>query len=184
MAALHDFCVKPVSSSYFFDGIITVGNTRHYIQKVPFKRLSIAGYKDLDRHTVGSDMWIQSLCGMKKGSEGVWYRLKTPSEEYRRFHIPFLWLADMAKHFLDYLNNYEDMSLDMFSSSFYDWLQQMHGEDGICQEWMAVYGDTDFRRVITAHPLFLRNEAANLNNSYLVHTIWKEIVPPLRVFLP
>ncbi|MCJ1416740.1 DNA methyltransferase Dim-2 [Xylographa parallela] len=101
--ALHDSITTTLRTPGYFDGMILEGNERHYFQKIPFRILSVGGYDDLDTHTVEGQIWIQSLLGAKANDGGIWYRLKTPSKEYARYHTPFLWVADLAKYVLDFM---------------------------------------------------------------------------------
>lgn len=177
-AALHDLCVKSTNNLYCFDGLLCDGQTKRYVQRVPFERLSIEGYEDTSVPTVGPNIWIQSLQGgAKAGISGVWYRLRIPSPEYARFHQPFLWLADFAKHFVDYLKAHKKVSLRNFRCEFFDWLLKLHGDQTPFKRWAKEYGDGDFRRAIIAHSAFLLHEALQISNSYLSHPIWGEIGP-------
>lgn len=177
MAALHDFCVKPANNFYFFDGIITDGNVRRYVQKIPFQWLAIGGYEDTNYHTVGRDLWVQTTLGRSGFEHGVWYQLGTPASEYQRFHDPFLWLATFSKHLVDFLRHHEDLSLNMFKQKFYSWLQQLHGDSESFRQWLKAYGDVDFRRVIAAHPQFLISQVLQLEDAYGSHALWGEVHP-------
>lgn len=157
---------------WFFDGVICYGNQRRYLQRIPFEILSIGGYEDTSLHTIGSDIWIQSIQSQKAD---IWYRLKSPAPEYKRYHEPFLWLADLSKHTIDFLKNNRKVMLHQFKCHFYRWLQQFHGHDLTFQNWFRVYNDTDFTRVIAAHSAFLLNQAVQTNRSYESHPLWGEI---------
>ena len=170
--SLRDICTKSDGDVWYLDGIIHDGLTRRYVQRIPFKLLSIGGYENFNQHTVRSHIWIQSVCG---NESDLWYCLENPSPEYRRFHDAFLWLADFAKHLIDYLYNNETVSLNMLRRGFYDWLQDIHGHDSAFQKWLADYPDADFRRVIAAHPHFLYNEARQLDPGYESHPLWGEV---------
>ena len=129
--------------------------------------LSISGYEDLEAHSVNHDIWIQSI---QAHEQNVWYRLGKPSSEYKRFHEPFLWVANFAKYFVDFLNNHMCVSINAFSRDFYTWLHSFHGTDLGFQKWIEDYGDTDFRRAVAAHPKFHFNEARQINY-YIKHPI-------------
>jgi len=43
--------------------------------------------------------------------------------EYRRFHMPYLWLATFAKYFIDYLMCHSRVELADFRSDFFQWLE-------------------------------------------------------------
>ena len=123
-------------------------------------------------HTVDDRLWIQSKAGE---TFDVWYCLKRPSPEYRRFHNKYLWLADLAKHVTDYLHNHKTIRLSDFRIRFYDWLRYEHGSDLAFREWLALYGAMDFRRAISRYSRFLWNEAGQLSSEYGKHPVWNEI---------
>lgn len=177
LVALSDLGVKPANHCYYLDGLLSDGHVKHYIQNVPFKTLSIGGYEDTSVSTVDSDVWIQSMEGAKANYCGVWYRLKSPSPEYARFHEPFLWLADFAKHVIDFLKEHKNVSLQNFRGEYFEWLRDLHGDHQAFQQWAEAYGDVDFRRAIVAHSAFLQNQALQLNDSYRSHPLWGEVGP-------
>lgn len=170
--SLHEICSKPNSDLWYMDGILHDGRTQTYIQRVPFSLLSIGGYENFNQHTVRSHVWIQSVRGREKD---VWYCLENPSPEYRRYHEAFLWLADFAKHLIDFMYNNERVSLHTLRTNLYNWLQDTHGQDLAFNQWQADYPDTDFRRVAAAHHQFLYNEARQLDVSYGSHPLWGEV---------
>ena len=162
-------------STYFLlDGILAYDGKRRYIQGVPFKTLSIGAYEDLSLHTVGSQMWIQSVCGT---TSNIWYCLKSPTFEYRRYHIVFLWLTDLAKHVIDYINSHDTVLLRNFRDDFWHWLQKIHGFDKTFNTWISQYGKRDFRQAIIANVAFLYNQAAQIGRKYISCPLWGEIDP-------
>ena len=170
--SLHDICSKPDRDVWYLDGVLHDGRTRTYIHRAPFNLLSIGGYENFNQHTVRSHVWIQTVCGKEKD---VWYCLGNPSAEYRRYHDAFLWLADFAKHLIDFMYNNDRVSLNMLRTNFYNWLQDIHGHDSAFQQWLVEYPDADFRRVAAAHPQFLYNEARQLDLNYGLHPLWREV---------
>lgn len=163
------------SNSFFlFDGTLCYGVTKKYIQSVPFEFLSIGEYDNLSSHTVGKNIWIQSIAGK---SRGIWYCLRIPTKEYARFHMPFLWLADLSKHLVDYLSNNHMVHLMDLRRSFYMWLDDIHGNDQSFRLWFNQYNDFDFRRAVAAHASFLFNQAGVLDRAYISHPLWSEIDP-------
>lgn len=178
-AMLQDLCVRPGNNNYCFDGVLCDGQTKRYVQNVPFEKLSIGAYEDTNIPTVGSNIWIQSIRGAKAKThrDGAWYRLRTPSAEYARFHQPFLWLADFAKHFVDYLKQHKNVSLQNFKQDFFLRLLNLHGNKLSFNQWAQAYGDHDFRRAVVAHSAFLQHEAFLLSDFYRSHRLWGEIGP-------
>ena len=156
------------------DGILSFGGKRRYVQRVPFDTLSIGGYEDKSLHTIGSEIWIQSLRGRKMD---VWYRLKAPAPEYRRYHEPFLWVAELAKHVIDYMTDHEKVSIFSFRSNFFGWLEEVHGSSDAFRNWHSKYKDADFRRVIACHSGFLYHQAMQLDPKYDLHPVWAETDP-------
>ena len=174
MVQLHDMGSRS-NGLFYFDGIISYGKTRHYVQKIPFEILSIGGYEDTDLHTVGENLWIQSRTGKRLN---VWYRLRNPAPEYRRFYEPFLWMADFAKHVVDYMNCHKQVSLMHMKRKFHQWLQQTHGTEESLQRWLGKRnGNVDFRTTTAANAPFLLNQASQLGPAYSKHPLWDESDP-------
>ena len=166
---------------FYFDGVICYAGRQRYVQKVPFELLSIGGYEEPERSTVGPYIWIQSIEGTRSD---VWYRLRTPAAEYKRYHQQFLWMADLAKHVVDYLQTHAGVVLSAFRQRFYEWLQDLHPTDGCVRRWLDQYGDQDFRRVVAAHANFLYFQAALVDAKYGKHPIWEEIHPRILRAIP
>ena len=137
--------------------------------------MAIGGYKELDRPTVGNEVWIQSIQSQKAG---VWYRLRTPAPEYRRFHEPFLWIADLAKHVVDYLHIHWQVTLNHFREQFHTWMKCQYGSNTHACNWLKC-GSRDFRRVVAAHANFLYCQASQVDHELENHPLWKEIHPRL-----
>ena len=173
LISIHEVDARGLSH-WFFDGYICHGQHREYVERVPCNKFSIGGFEDTSWHTVGSSIWCQSHAGE---SLNLWYCLRRPSAHYERFHEPFLWLADLAKHLVDYLNSHELVSLKDLKESFYAWLVNTHGNDIDFQQWLKTYHGIDFRRIVAAHAAFLYNQAALLGEVYISHPLWSEIDP-------
>lgn len=175
LTSLHNLKTRRGHHGYLFDGVLCHGSLRRYVQKVPFEILSIGNYEDTDQHTVGSNIWLQTAQSKRVS---VWYQLGQPAREYERYHQPFLWLADLSKHFVDFLDNHDKVSLHDFRERFFSWINSLHGQDSSFQRWLAEYGGTDFRRVIAANPEFLWNQARDLNHSaFEKHPLSVEVHP-------
>ena len=173
LISLHDVEGRG-TTHWFFDGVVCHGQEKKYVQRISGNAFSIGGFEDTDLHTTHSSLWIQSKASQKLN---VWYSLGQPASQYKRFHQPFLWLADLAKHTVDYLNSHDQVFLKNFRKDFQTWLQGAHGADEGFRRWQKVYNDTDFRRVVTAHAAFLYNQAALLGREYTLHPLWNEIDP-------
>ncbi|RYO75349.1 hypothetical protein DL764_010519 [Monosporascus ibericus] len=85
---------------FFFDGILSVADSRLYLKRVPFRELPVGNYGD-EHHSVGDQIWIRSILNERLNKE-IYYKLGSPSVEYARYYHPFLWIADLAKHVIDY----------------------------------------------------------------------------------
>ncbi|KAI9874758.1 MAG: DNA methyltransferase Dim-2 [Pleopsidium flavum] len=175
LISLHNLESRRGHHGYLFDGVLCHGSLRRYVQRVPFGILSIGNYEDTDQHTVGPSIWLQTACSRRVN---VWYQLGQPSPEYERYHQPFLWLADLSKHFVDYLDNHDKVSLRDFKETFFSWINNLHGQDSSFQRWLAEYAGTDFRRAIAANPEFLWNQARDLNQqAFDKHPLSVEVHP-------
>ncbi|KAM5475340.1 putative DNA (cytosine-5-)-methyltransferase [Microsporum audouinii] len=181
MVPLNDVANKEGGTTFYFDGIIKPeGNTGSevgllYLQRVSFSLVSLGGYEDPSRHSVGGDIWIQSRYCHSRGN--IWYRIGKPSAVYASYHHFFSWLADLAKHFVDYLHadKARDVTLNHFKNDFHDWLVDCHKGDPTFISWLAEYGSRDFRHAINAHGKFLRGQSFTIDFSYSHHTLWDEL---------
>lgn len=176
MVQLSALKAKPGCDDLFMDGIVSFEGTTFRLQCVRFSELSIEGYNDTDCHLIAKSIWIQTVQGKPRD---VYYRLTNPSHEYRRFHNVFLWTADLAKHFVDFLLAHAAVQLADFRSRFRDWLMGVHGKSTDIQEWIKCLPGTDFRATIVAHVEYLWKEAlavitpeSELNS----HLIWAEFL--------
>ncbi len=162
--------------SFLFDGILTNGRLKRYVERVPFELLSLGNYEQIALHSVDDQLMIASKKSIK---QNVWYQLGKPSSEYERYHTPFLWLADLAKHFIDYLSVHERVVLNDFREKFYHWLDDQHGWDITFREWLEQFGHSDFRTAIAANTEFLWKEAADSALAYHERNqkqpIWSEV---------
>lgn len=110
MRPLNHLSSKLKANEFLFDGILSVGKTRHYVQGVPFNVCSIGNYGE-EQHTVGDNIWIQSHHNARKE---IYYRLGAPAPDYVRFHTEFKWLADLSKHFMDFCHIFEKNEVSVF----------------------------------------------------------------------
>ena len=171
LVSLHEIN-ELATKNFYFDGVISYAGRRRYVQKVPFEILSIGGYEEPQRSTVGPYIWIQSIEG--KISD-VWYRLRTPAAEYRRYYEPFQWIADLAKHTVDYLQTHQLVRLDDFRNRFFEWLQDLYLDNESVRWWLIQHTDHDFRRIIAAQANFLYFQALQVGQEYGKHPLWEEV---------
>ncbi|QDS77999.1 hypothetical protein FKW77_002298 [Venturia effusa] len=121
-------------------------------------------------------IWIQTARGNQKS---VYYRLTTASHEYKRFHLAFLWVADLAKHFVDFLLEHAAVQLADFRGKFHAWLIEVHAESAEFQNWINYLPVTDFRTSIVAHIEYLWKEALDIitpESELKSHPIWAEFL--------
>lgn len=180
MVSLHEINENGVTH-FYFDGVICYAGRRRHVQKVKFEILSIGGYEEPERSSVGPYIWIQSVEGARRC---VWYRLGHPAEEYKRYHKPFLWIADLAKHLVDYLHIHTGVVLFDLRYRFHDWLQSLYPNHECVRRWLDQYGDRDFRRIVAAHANFIYCQAFQVNKKYDNHPIWDEIRPRFLFAVP
>ncbi|KAF3490506.1 DNA methyltransferase Dim-2 [Arthroderma uncinatum] len=182
MVPLNDVANKEGGAVFFFDGILRSEQNAQsnvdplYLQQISFSLVSLGGYEDPDLHTVGTDIWIQSTHCKNQGK--IWYRLGKPSSVYEPYHHFFVWLADFAKHFVDYLHadGHENVTLNQFKDNFYDWLVGCHKDDPTFTSWLREYGSRDFRHAINAHGKFLRGQSFTVDaDAFSRHKLWDEI---------
>ncbi|KAL8724103.1 MAG: hypothetical protein Q9166_008136 [cf. Caloplaca sp. 2 TL-2023] len=184
LVSLQDLNDRGGNSTFCFDGILSVGKDRQrqrYVQKVPFETLSIGAYEDTTLHTVGPDIWLQSTAGI---SSNIWYRLKTPATEYLRYHESFVWLADLAKHVVDFIHAHNRTRLHDFKGTFTAWLARLHGLDYRFLSWRSRFPQADFRQAVAAHATFLYNQAGQLGSHYRSQPLWSEIDPVTLTAIP
>ncbi|KUI72320.1 DNA (cytosine-5)-methyltransferase 1 [Cytospora mali] len=159
MRALHTHATLTGKTVFYFDGVLKVGDVRHLLRQVPFEQIPLGNYGK-NHPTVGDQLWIRSKFNEK---QEIYYRLKSPSREYARFHKAFLWVADLAKHvvdFAEYMIDQHDrnVSLHHFKGDFGQWLRQTHGKEPEFKKWYKQRGCDDFRQSIVANQAFLRKE--------------------------
>jgi DNA (cytosine-5)-methyltransferase 1 len=184
--SLHALLAKVRCDRLLFNGTLSVGSQRRYVQALPFEVLSIGGYNDLDCHSV-SEVWIQTAHGR---TNNIWYRLRKPAPEYVRYHEPFCWVADLGKHFADYLLRHKYAELDDFRIRFHTWAMQQHSVSARFRRWLKQFGSSDFRVAIAAHSDYLWKETTSINNDLQNRPIWGEVdhralraIPPQKPYL-
>ena len=165
-------------SELLFDGILSFGEEKRFLKGVPFRTMAIDGYGDPDVHSLRDRICIQSPSAQ---NANVWYQLGKPSQEYRRFYHPFLWLAQFAKHFVDYLLDTENVTLNHFRNRFSEWLWVKYQDNSSFQKWFNRCSRLrDFRTTVAAHVGFLWNECYSVDDresGLCSRLIWGEVDP-------
>ncbi|KAI1296007.1 S-adenosyl-L-methionine-dependent methyltransferase [Xylaria venustula] len=162
----------------YFDGILQHGDAKFYVRNVPFERLPVGNYGKLN-HTVGDQIWILSKFNESLGRE-IYYKLGSPAPEYRRFYLPFLWIADLAKHVVDYCEHRRGQSrhavLNDFKCRFSSWATGVHKSSTVFAKWHAANRTTDFRASIVANIDYIFEQANGVSRDISSwHHIWKEV---------
>ncbi|KAI0533089.1 S-adenosyl-L-methionine-dependent methyltransferase [Xylaria digitata] len=162
----------------YFDGVLQHGDVKFYLHRVPFHKLPVGNYGEHE-HTVGDQIWILSKLNESLSRE-VYYKLRSPAPEYRRFHTPFLWIADLAKHVIDYCEHRRGQSrpavLHDFKSRFSIWMMCRHRTSTAFERWYTANGSTDFRGAVIANIDYIFEEAYGLDPKIASwHHIWKEV---------
>ncbi|KLP08641.1 cytosine C5-DNA-methyltransferase [Fusarium fujikuroi] len=178
MCSLHHLHTKHGFNTVFFDGKLSVGNTAFYVHRVEISALPIENYGTLSKHTVKDKIWVRSVLNTERE---IYYRLNSPAKEYRRFFDPFLWVADLAKHFVDYLKfkgeEDDQVTIFHFRSNFSIWLAKRHRHAPDFISWKGQHVNDDFRTAIVANIAFLHKEAIGVlgHRKTYKHVIWAEV---------
>ncbi|OBT93510.2 DNA methyltransferase Dim-2 [Pseudogymnoascus verrucosus] len=173
MTGLQDLMTRTGNPSYCFDGILSVGGQKRYVQGVPFKLVSVAGY-GIEFDEV-EHVWIKSCANSRSN---VYYRLKDPHPHYKRYHDGYLWLANLSKHFVDYALEVAEsggkVSIHNFRHDFADWMDKEHDESVSFQEWLKKHSGRDFRSALTSNIDFVAKDAIG---TYMLDDldIWAEV---------
>jgi DNA (cytosine-5)-methyltransferase 1 len=165
MRPLYSLYAANSSPILAFEGtLVGAGKRKSYVRDIPFDRISVGNF-GANLHSVDGNVWIESLRN-RRMSSSIFYRLGTPSKHYARFHASFLWVADLAKHFTDYLTQRGQQSRRVgivdFRENFALWLQRTHGQDGTFRTWYSAYRKPDFCVPVAANVEFLFNQAHSI----------------------
>ncbi|EEY17489.1 DNA methyltransferase Dim-2 [Verticillium alfalfae VaMs.102] len=180
MRPLQTLCTKDAHSTLYADGILSCGDAKFFVRGIAFGDLPLGNY-GMAKPTVGDRIWISSTLNQRIGKKNIYYKLTTPAKEYARYYHGFLWIADLAKHVVDYMAVAGDkkrrVEFRHFKSHFHRWLIQAHGRNAVFNRWLNQYGRTDFRVAVNAYSDFIYKEAHGVLTSQQVffHTFWKEI---------
>ena len=156
---LQHLATKVAHDTCYFDGVLRSGGDEHYVRGVSFNELPIGNYGILHA-SVDDQIWIRSHVNRKRE---VYYKLKNPAPEYAKFHGPFLWLADLSKHVVDFCSvqareKGRPVTLWHFQKDFINWLDNLHGSSPDFQRWRSQYPGGDYRRAVVANVEFIWKE--------------------------
>lgn len=157
-----------------FNGVLSYNGVRHYVQDVPVKSYSIDGYGAVD--DPNATVYILSPQASREREYDVWYRLRSPSRQYKCYQEAFQWVATLGKHVIDYLDDQRNVGLADFRQKFNAWLQHRFPNNPDFHVWREAYGSFDFRKTVHAHISYLWSEAVCLQGKTLLkeHPLWDE----------
>ncbi|KAK4100403.1 hypothetical protein N658DRAFT_516695 [Parathielavia hyrcaniae] len=145
MRPLQHMATKRRHSQFYFDGVLSLGPVKHYVENVEVSGLPIGNY-GTSHPTVKGQIWIRSRLNSKRE---VYYLLKKPRVEYARFYTPFLWTADLAKHVVDYsasmIQQRRQVEIHSFKAHFAQWLVNTHGRSAVFWNWRGKHPSNDYR---------------------------------------
>ncbi|KAK3290641.1 uncharacterized protein B0H64DRAFT_368033 [Chaetomium fimeti] len=165
-SAVYPFEMRPLQhlstrmghDRFYFDGVLSIGGCRHYVEKVEVSELPIGNYGTAHTTTQGQ-IWVRS--GLNSRRE-VYYRLGKPAAEYARFHIPFLWVVDLAKHVVDFsaamISQGRQVRIRSFETHFIQWVHKTHGRSAEIDLWRRRHPSDDYRTSATANIDFIWKE--------------------------
>lgn len=176
---LHHLCTRAASDNFYFDGVLSHGDSRFFVRRVPFRELPVGNYL-VANHTVGDQIWIRSRRNESR-TPAIYYKLGRPSLEYERFHDGFLWIADLAKHVVDFCEHMSGrnrpITLHDFRDTFSSWLQKHHQKSSEFRIWRKQHPSDDFRTSVTANVEYIYKEVYGILGPKSAHKIqlFKEI---------
>lgn len=170
---------RGATNDLWFDGTLSVGNEKRYVERVPFQELTVEGYGDLNVVSLRGKICIRSTYASRYPSQSVWYELGSPDSQYARYHEPYLWIAHLGKFFVDFLIKIKAVTLNHFRSRFITFLTTHYSSPDFAS-WHKEYGSNDFRNAVAANYDYLWKECCGLSHeddlaSLLEHPIWDEL---------
>ncbi|KAH7080721.1 S-adenosyl-L-methionine-dependent methyltransferase [Paraphoma chrysanthemicola] len=175
LISLHHLEI-PLTKRLCFDGFLCVGDLRLFVRGLTVQDSSIEGYGDDESPEVV--VFVRSEFASKDRDYDIWFRLQKPTKAYKKFHDPFMWIAQLAKHVLDYMEEQPSpVDLMAFRDDFYQWLVRRFGRDMHFQDWHQSFrNQKDFRVAVNAYSEYLYLQAFNLPGSktLLKHPLWSE----------
>lgn len=191
MRGLHGHATRAGEEHFYFDGILRVGDVQHYVRKVRFDQIPLGNY-GTGEPTVGDQIWVCSKLNEKRDKypgqkTDIYYKLKKPVIEYARFHKDFLWVADLAKHVVDFceyqIANKRNVSIHQFKNKFGKWVRQMHGKSTDFLQWYKQRSTDDFRQSVIANTPFIRKEVYGVFRGKSRHLqLFREIAAPFNLY--
>ncbi|KAF1916338.1 hypothetical protein BDU57DRAFT_516387 [Ampelomyces quisqualis] len=178
LICLHQLDV-PQRKQLSLNGFLCLGSVNIYVEGVSIQHCAVEGYADDESPEV--TIYIQTQMASKDREFDVWFRVKRPNQYYKRFHEPFLCVAQLAKHALDYMEDMppKTVSLENFREDFIRWVARRYPQNLRLQAWHALLNNrSDLRVDVNAYILYLHREAHGLPNAkaLLKHPLWNECI--------
>jgi DNA (cytosine-5)-methyltransferase 1 len=176
LLSLHELRTKRGEDRAFFDGIIEYKSHCWFVTKVQFSILTIA-YEEGE--TVDNNIWIQSLCCEDMEEfQNYYYRLVSPCRRYKELYQSFLWIANFANYFFDYILVHPLACFKDFKLGFLKWLISKHSGSREIAPWLQ--NCKEITQALTQFEPYLWKEASGLDRSstqrdLTTHKIWTEI---------
>ncbi|KAK1753079.1 S-adenosyl-L-methionine-dependent methyltransferase [Echria macrotheca] len=152
---------KASYGQFYLDGVLSAEGIRHYVSGVVVEELSIGNY-GIEHASVDGQIWVRTKFNQHRE---VYYRLGKPAIEYERFHTPFLWIANLAKHVVDFATEMikarRQVGISSFKEDFIRWLRRTHTEAKL-RAWLRQHPSTDFRVAVQANLDFIWKELFGL----------------------
>lgn len=182
MRPLNQLDTEPNSRPLYFNGTLTNGTKSAYVRGVCIHTLPIGNYGHESKDETRDNIWLQSELNAESD---VYYKLGTPAAEYKRFFEPFVWVADLAKHVVDFLTvmhaTGQRVTIHHFRQHFAYWLLAAYcTSDNIeeVQKWMSKYPRLDYRSAVNANVAFLHKESVGAIGGKKTdfHHLWNEVL--------
>ncbi|CEJ94950.1 hypothetical protein VHEMI10454 [[Torrubiella] hemipterigena] len=145
----------------YFDGIAAVGDSEYFLRRVPIGRVRIDPLGP-DASKAADSLYLYS---QESGYKSTVYHLGSPAKEYQRFYEPFVWLAQLSRYFVSFLQQTAgEISLNSFRLRFYDWIKNKYC-DPDTELWLRQHPSRDFRTSIASHrDLLVQQVTAHLGD--------------------
>ena len=180
--------VRCATAWYRCGGVVEYGGQQRYIEGALITDVSIEGF-ELDEHDAKAIHSVRNGIYVQTEEVGKgWYRLGRPAKEYRQFFHDFLWVANLAKHVVDYTalkmrpdlyapDHKPDVALQDYCSDFIRVVKGWHGEHQAFRRWHSAFRSrNDFRQAITRHVLFLYNQIGAVGHGLDQCSVWREAI--------
>lgn len=182
MRSLDQHGVKSNPPKLYFDGVLSSDGQSAYVRRVLIHEMPLGNYGQASTDQTRDHLWLQS--NLNAGSD-IYYKLGKPAVEYKRFFQPFLWVADLAKHFVDFLTamhtERRPVTIHHFRQDFASWLIAAYSSSVNIENieiWMSKYPRLDYRSAVTANIDFLFKESIGLlgEERTALHPLWNEVL--------